>query len=197
MNIIITNVYIFVMALTLAILEIQIEGKNGWAKNLPTWRPKNPNLFTKLFSKIMSGKEITGYHLSMFSLVFIILGLPFVFGFPFTLENFLKVFSFYLLICAVWDFLWFVLNPWFPLKQFKKEHLSFHHPQWFLGIPTDYWGATVITFLLALGGQFLGHIPGLLSWWVINYCLFIFQIILVILFSLYALKIDKWHPQND
>jgi hypothetical protein len=34
MTLIITNVYIFVMALVLAVLEIQIEGKNGWAKDL-------------------------------------------------------------------------------------------------------------------------------------------------------------------
>lgn len=38
-EIITTNLYIFIMATVLAILEIQIEGKHGWAKNLPTWRP--------------------------------------------------------------------------------------------------------------------------------------------------------------
>ena len=36
MTLIITIVYIFVMALVLAVLEIQIEGRNGWAKDLCT-----------------------------------------------------------------------------------------------------------------------------------------------------------------
>jgi len=39
MDVITTNIYIFVMATVLALLEIQIEGANGWARNLPTWRP--------------------------------------------------------------------------------------------------------------------------------------------------------------
>lgn len=38
-TIIIKAVYVFIMALVLAILEVQIEGINGWAKNIPTWRP--------------------------------------------------------------------------------------------------------------------------------------------------------------
>ena len=35
-SIIISNIYLFVLAVVLAILEIQIEGKHGWAMNLPT-----------------------------------------------------------------------------------------------------------------------------------------------------------------
>lgn len=196
MDIILTNIYIFVMAVVLAVLEIQIEGAHGWAKNLPTWRPKNPNFFTKLYKGVMSGKEMTGYHLSMFALVFLIFGLPYVFGMPLTLEDGFKTFSFYLLFCAVWDFYWFVLNPWYPLSKFKKEHLDFHHPTWFLGIPTDYWGATMVSLVLCLTGQFFLQMPDLLSWWAINYLLFIIETVLLVLFSLYILKIDKWHPQE-
>lgn len=51
----------------------------------------------------------------------------------------------------------------------------------------------MITFLIALAGQMIGQIPSLISWWAINLGLFIFQIMLVILFSLYVLQIDKWH----
>ncbi|MBI4036842.1 hypothetical protein HY385_00245, partial [Candidatus Daviesbacteria bacterium] len=76
MDIMLTNIYLFLMATVLAILEIQIEGKHGWAKNLPTWRPKSQSFFVKLYSKMMSGKEMTGYHLSMFSFVVLIFHLP-------------------------------------------------------------------------------------------------------------------------
>lgn len=84
-SIVIANIYLFVMATAFAVLEIQIEGEHGWAKNLPTWRPKSHTWYIKLYSRIMSGKELTGYHLSIFSLAFLVLGLPYVFGYPLTL----------------------------------------------------------------------------------------------------------------
>lgn len=196
MDIILTNVYIFVMAIVLAILEIQIEGQHGWAKNLPTWRPKTSNWYTKLYSKIMSGKEITGYHLSMFSFVFLILFLPFIFGLPLTLTNVLMIIIFFFLFSALWDLLWFVLNPYYPLKKFKKEYLSFHHKQWFLGVPTDYWGSLIITFLLSALGQFVFKISDFVSWWGINVALFGIQTFLIIIFSLHILKIDNWHSKK-
>ncbi|MDO8638322.1 MAG: hypothetical protein Q7R43_02010 [Candidatus Daviesbacteria bacterium] len=197
MNIILTNIYLFIMAVVLAVLEIQIEGEHGWAKNLPTWRPKNSSWYTKLYGKIMSGKEMTGYHLSMFSLVFLILFLPFVFGLPLNLENLLKLLATFFLFSALWDFLWFVLNPYYPLKKFKAEYLSFHHKQWFLGVPTDYWGALLVTFLISAIGQFIFKMPDFIKWWGINVGLFVLGIGIVILFSLYILKIDNWHEKAD
>ena len=71
--VIVTNVYLFVLACVLAILEIQIEGKHGWAQNLPTWRPKNKNWFIKLYAKFMSDREPTGYHMTMFSFVILVI----------------------------------------------------------------------------------------------------------------------------
>lgn len=56
------NIYLFITATVLAILEIQIEGKHGWAKNLPAWRPKGRNPAVRFYSRMMSGKEMTGYH---------------------------------------------------------------------------------------------------------------------------------------
>lgn len=86
MNIIVTNIYLFIMAVVLAIVEIQIEGQHGWAKNLPTWRPDSTKWYAKLYGKMMSGKDLTGYHLSMFIFVFMILNLPYVFGLSLTKE---------------------------------------------------------------------------------------------------------------
>ncbi|MCD4705862.1 hypothetical protein K8R61_02150, partial [bacterium] len=77
--------YIFIMALVLAILEVQIEGKNGWAASLPTWRPSEKERYVKFFKKIMGGKEMTGYHLSMFSFVALIFHIPFFFGLSWSL----------------------------------------------------------------------------------------------------------------
>lgn len=189
------NIYIFILALVLAILEIQIEGQHGWARNLPTWRPKEPNWATKLYSKIMSGKEVTGYHLTMFSFVFLIFHLPYVFGLSMSLEHWLKTLSLLFIFMVLWDFLWFVLNPHYPLKQFKAEHLSFHHQKWFLGIPTDYWGGTIISLLVLI--PITQSDPTVISWWVVNYTLFALQTLVITLFSLYVLKIDKWHTDKN
>jgi len=38
-------VYFYIIAIFLAILEIQIEGKHGWAEKLPTWRPRPGSFF--------------------------------------------------------------------------------------------------------------------------------------------------------
>ncbi len=196
MSLVETNIYLFVMATVLAVLEIQIEGEHGWAKNLPTWRPKNPTWYSKTYQRVMSGKEMTGYHLSMFGFVLLILCLPFVFGLPLTLGNALRIAIFYFLFSAMWDFLWFVLNPYYPLKKFKAEYLSFHHKSWLLGVPTDYWGALILTLILSVLGQFVLHMPNLVAWWGTNVALFLFQVFLMILFSLYVLKIDNWHPSK-
>jgi len=194
MNIILTNIYLFVLATVLAILEIQIEGQNGWAKNLPTWRPKIQSFFVKIYSRFMSGKEMTGYHLSMFAFVLLIFGLPFVFGFPFTIENLLKTVSFYFIFCILWDFLWFVLNPWYPLSQFKGRILGFHHKKWLWGIPTDYWGGAVISLLVVL--PLLGVDKSIINWWLINMAMFCGETALLILFSLLILKIDHWNERK-
>ncbi|MCL5783956.1 MAG: hypothetical protein M1142_01195 [Patescibacteria group bacterium] len=194
MQLLFTNIYLFAMAAVLAILEIQIEGKHGWVKNLPTWRPKSHNFWVKLYSKMMSGKEMTGYHLTMFSFVFLIFGLPYVFGLPLTLENLLKTVSFYFIFCILWDFLWFVLNPHYPLKQFKKEHLDFHHKKWLWGVPTDYISGTIVSLVVLLPVYFKD--PAILSWWGMNCGLFLIQTGIVIWFFLMVLKIDKWHTNK-
>jgi hypothetical protein len=51
--------YIFtlVLAIITALWEIQVEGKEGWAKQLPTFRI---NVF---FRKLLGGKPLTGYHI--------------------------------------------------------------------------------------------------------------------------------------
>ena len=65
MTFIITT-FLFVLALILAELEVQIEGPAGWAEKLPTWRAKEGKWYSKGFQKMLSNKPMTGYHLAMF-----------------------------------------------------------------------------------------------------------------------------------
>lgn len=193
-NLIITNLYLFILALVLALLEIQIEGPNGWARNLPTWRPASHKWYSKLYEKIMSGKELTGYHLAMFGFVLLIFFFPYFSGTPFNLGNLLKTVSTYFVFIALWDFIWFVLNPFYPLKNFQKDNVN--HKSWFLGMPIDYYFCLLISLIIVSLGNFYFKIPSLISWWVINVALFISETLILIAFSFLVLDIDNWRKKN-
>lgn len=133
-------VYIFVIAVILAILEIQIEGPHGWAKSLPTWRPNPESRVGKIFSFFAHGKECTGYHLSLFVMLFLFFHLPFVSGTPWNWQLELEALALYTWFVVIWDFLWFVLNPHHPLKYLFLKKFWWHDK--YVGkFPVDYyWG---------------------------------------------------------
>ena len=190
MNFFVTNIYIFLLAMVLAILEIQVEGPDGWAQNLPTWRPKGKG-FKKLYQKIMSNREPTGYHITMFTFVLLILHLPYVFGLDLTILNWVRTVSLFFIFVVLWDFLWFVLNPYHPLKRFSKEHIWWHK-KWFAALPADYYMSILLSFLVLLPVAWYYNSCTLLTWWWFNIILFLVETIIVILFTLYVLKIDNW-----
>jgi hypothetical protein len=142
-------IYIFILALILAILEVQIEGAHGWAKNLPTWRANPHKWYAKLYMKMMEGKEMTGYHLSLFSMIFLLFHFPYASGLSWTISNEISTIIFFLFFIVVEDYLWFVVNPYFTVKDFKGNHL-FWHQKWFLKLPRDYWTAFILSATLAL-----------------------------------------------
>jgi len=135
-------IYLVFLAAILALLEIQIEGGNGWAKNLPTWRIKDTWL-----NKISGRVELTGYHtfLSLFILAF--LHLPFVFfgNWDWLLE--LRILGSFLLITATEDFLWFVFNPHFSLARFFQRDVPWHK-FWIGPFPMFYYTNLIIGSLL-------------------------------------------------
>jgi len=193
--IIITNIYLFILAGVLAILEIQIEGKHGWAENLPTWRPKNKNWFIKFYTKLMSDREPTGYHMTMFSFVLLILHLPYVFGLPFNLFDWSMTVSFFFIFVILWDYLWFVLNPHHPLKKFKQEHIWWHK-KWFWLAPSDYYISIILSLLVLLPAVYHYQSSWLIEWWAINIILFAIETLIVALFTIYVLDIDNWNNKK-
>jgi hypothetical protein len=54
-----------------ALLEIQIEGRHGWAQNLPTWRIDNK------WTRAVYKKPFTGYHLYAQGFIFLMAHSPF------------------------------------------------------------------------------------------------------------------------
>jgi len=192
---IIINIYLFVLAVVLAILEIQIEGPHGWAKNLPTWRPNTKNKFIGFYVKLMSGREPTGYHMTIFTFVLLILHMPYVFGEVFNIENWLMTISTFFMFIVLWDFLWFVMNPYHPLKNFSKEHIWWHK-KWWGRAPSDYYMSVILSLVVVLPIAWHHNSWLIVDWWLLNICLFAAETILVALFTLYILKIDNWKKHD-
>lgn len=126
-------------AICFALLEIQIEGPNGWAANLPTWRLKNT-----LLNRLFPGRPLTGYHLWMLVFIAIVAHLPFTFGLPWTWRGELKAISFILIFWVVEDFAWFLLNPHYGLARFRPQFITWHQKAWWWIAPRDYWIATCV-----------------------------------------------------
>lgn len=146
--------YLFLIILFLALLEVQIEGKHGWTKNLPTWRVKS-----RIFGFFMGGKDLTGYMLYMLLILFLFFHLPFFGGVQWSIGAELEVISLFLLFSVFWDFLWFVLNPYFGLDKLKKEYV-YWHKDWLFGIPLDYPRGVLISLVVSL----FAFPGGLIKW---------------------------------
>lgn len=147
---------ILFFALILAALEVQIEGGNGWAKNLPTWRPDRSKWYSRVYSWFTFGKELTGYHLLLSFLVLGILHYPYFVGADWSWFAELKTISYAFLLFVLEDFLWFAINPCFGLKRFRPQYIPWHK-KWFLFLPADYWAGLIIFLLLNSIASFYGR----------------------------------------
>lgn len=134
--------FILLIALLLALAEIQIEGKFGWARNLPTWRKQLKFLFLKF--------ELTGYHLFFFSFIFILFHFRFVFE-PITLSGELLTLSAFVFMTVFEDFFWFMFNPAYGPKKYNKENV-YWFKSWFLGFPSFYFILLPIAIILLVLG---------------------------------------------
>ncbi|MBI3559424.1 hypothetical protein HY085_03430 [Candidatus Gottesmanbacteria bacterium] len=134
-------IFIVLTATLLALLEIQIEGQNGWAQKLPTWHLKNS------FKKLLNLPEITGYHIFLFIFVLAIFQFPFFMGLEFNFKNEIFILKTLFLVLLLEDFLWFALNPKWGLKRFFKEEIPWQ-PQKLLFFPKNYWLAVLFILFL-------------------------------------------------
>lgn len=109
----------------MAKLEIEIEGKDGWASNLPTWRIKNR------FTRLMWGEQpYTGYHFWAGVMLVNLLHFPFWLGLPWSINLELQILAVAFLGVIFEDFFWFIFNPHFGFKKFSKEYATWHKGWW-------------------------------------------------------------------
>lgn len=122
-----------IAAAVFAAVEIQIEGDQGWAAGLPTWRIEQHPWLNALFG----GRPITGYHLFIFSFMFIVFHFPLVLNGRWTWRQEALILGSLMLFWIFEDALWFILNPAFGLRRLTPEYAVWH-PHWLLGVPVDY-----------------------------------------------------------
>lgn len=133
----------------MALIEIQIEGKDGWAAKLPTWRPHPESKSAKFYAKIMSNKELTGYHLFLNIFLLLFMHWPFIWNWSWNIYQELEIMSLFMLFVVVWDYLWFILNPHFSMHDFGPTKVWWHK-KWTGRIPTDYFfgiGVAIVLFI--------------------------------------------------
>jgi uncharacterized membrane protein len=168
-GIVINGIFWFLFAISLAILEIHIEGKDGWAKNIPTWYRKTG--IGKIFGIFMHKKPMTGYHVTLMFFLFLIFHAHYFQGCEWNIQKEFSTLGLLLTIFVVWDYLWFVFNPYFGYKNFRKEKIWWHATsKWFLGFPSDFYSNIFIalifnflandikSYLIKLGILFIGTI---------------------------------------
>ena len=139
-------VFMAFLSLILALWEIQIEGKEGWAAKLPTWRIEK-----RWVVRISGGRPITGYHvfMSLFMIAMIHLPLFFV-SWSWRLESLLIGFLVGMLLLE--DFLWFVLSPHYGIKNFRRGKIWWHK-NWLGPVPFLYWIMVIFAVLLIYLGR--------------------------------------------
>ena len=125
--------WITVLAVLFAQAEIQIEGAAGWAAGLPTWRMQDAPVLRAFFG----GREITGYHVFVFSFMAAVFHLPVFLTLRWSWRQEARVLGCLSLFWIAEDALWFVLNPAYGLSRLTPVHVPWH-PHWLLGVPVDY-----------------------------------------------------------
>lgn len=105
------SVFIIVFAFVFALIEIEIEGKDGWAKHLPT-----PHL-TK------NNKSLTIYHVYIFLFVFLSFNMVFFAQSQLiNWRNTLYILSMTLMFFFLEDMYWFLSNPFHSILKQNSWH---------------------------------------------------------------------------
>jgi hypothetical protein len=162
------SLFICLFALLYALLEIEIEGQDGWAKNLPT--PK------MLF-------HFTQYHVIM-NLIVILIFFKIYYK---QKSDLLKT----IFIISLWfmleDTYWFIYNSKYTIQKYNKECVPWH--RWYYGLPLGSWISIFIFIMIYFSSKDKQYIK------LLKECMII-SIIFVIISPIYHSFYDKYHLEN-
>ncbi len=127
------------MAAVFAKVEIHIEGKDGWAGSLPTWRIEKHWLLDVFFG----GRPLTGYHAWALPFSLLIFHFPLLFAWDWSWRLEARCLACLMVFWIIEDLLWFILNPAWGWRRFTPTEVRWHK-HWLFGLPTDYWTFAII-----------------------------------------------------
>ncbi|MBN1607794.1 MAG: hypothetical protein JW940_14245 [Polyangiaceae bacterium] len=143
-----STLFLFVYAMLFAMVEIEIEGRDGWAMNLPTWFRRSP-WYARACAFLISGKPLTGYHAVMLFVPLVSFHLGLAFGQQWSWGLEARILSSYLIWNVTWDLLWFLFNPAYGWARFRKGEIWWHSRAWVGRLPIDYVNALWLSFVVA------------------------------------------------
>ena len=135
--------WISILAVFFAMVEIQIEGAQGWAAGLPTWRIEQHWLLEWFWG----GRPMTGYHAWVFPFMLLAFHLPPVMMGIFSWRLEARCLGSAMLFWVIEDGFWFALNPAYGLAALTPQRVAWHK-HWWLGWPSDYFVFGVLGLLL-------------------------------------------------
>jgi hypothetical protein len=141
-------VLLFGYAALFALVEIEIEGPDGWAEKLPTWYRVKP-WYARAFVRVMGGKPLTGYHAVMIPLAFASFHVGLAFGQPWSAAIEARTVATFLFWSVIWDLLWFIWNPAFGWARFRPGQVWWLGRVWIARFPLEYWTAIAWSFAVA------------------------------------------------
>ena len=153
LDMILTSVFWGLLALLFAILEIENEGKFGWAEKSQTWYRSKEHQ-PKIIQLLLGGKPLTGYHLFLFPLVMLITHAHFFMGVSWTLDKEFAALGIYFLWSPLWDYLWIVFNPHFSVSKIKEIWWFKKEPTIFI-FPFSDFAQWVLSFVVVVIGALL------------------------------------------
>lgn len=190
--------YWFALAVVLAMVEIEIEGKNGWAEKLPTWYRTSG--IGKLYGLITGSRPLTGYHLFMNLFLIMVIHLGFINGAAWSLTSELILISRCFIFAFLWDLLWFIMNPEYGIYKFKRTEIWWHSKtKWVCGIfPVDYLAALSVSFALNVVATGIAKDMSILK----NHLLFIGSFFVFVFLTIYSIapaymRWHKWMQRKD
>jgi hypothetical protein len=141
-------VLLWLWAFGLGCIEIEIEGGHGWAERLPTWYLKRGHV-GRIYGIAMGQRPLTGYHVFAFTIPLVIVHLPFGFGLDWSLSAELSQLAVYFALAVIWDYIWFVMNPAYTVRRFRRENVWWFQVPWIWRFPLDYYVGIGLSVALA------------------------------------------------
>lgn len=189
---------LFLVALFLALVEIEIEGKYGWAEKIPTWY-RTTGFAGKLWGLLMNGKPLTGYHLFLNGMLLAMFHLRFFQGAEWSVGTELTTLARFFAMAVFWDFLWFVLNPNYTILGYRKNTVWwFSKSRWVFGFPVDYaWGLGTSVLLAFLSGLPRNGISAAKKQFALIYFLALFTSIAIMLSPFYGQWYEAMRKRDD